>query len=110
MAFTQITVTASYETAENDPAAGTVEFLPTAPMVNAGTTVIAAPVAAVLGVGGGISLALAANNDAGTTPPGVGYRVSEFIDGQTARRYTVVIPATAPSGTVDLATLPHSED
>jgi hypothetical protein len=104
MSFTQITVTRPYKTAELTPAIGTLRFTPSAPMTN-GDTVVAAGRSKPLDAEGDLNIVIAANNDPGTTPPGVSYEVREQIDGQPIRIYYVVIPYDAPGGTVDLSTL-----
>lgn len=104
MAFTMITVTRSYKTAAGRPAAGTVKFTPSNPMVN-GPTVISAPVVGTLDRAGLLSLPVAANNDPATDPVGSYYTVVESLTGQSTRTYNVVVPYTAAAGTVDLSTL-----
>lgn len=104
MAFTAITVTRRYLTAELTPATGKVTFTPTAPMVN-GDTVVAAPRADTLDAEGDLTISVAATNDPTTSPPGVSYEVREQIDGQPTRTYYVTVPYNAAGGTVDLSTL-----
>jgi hypothetical protein len=104
VAFTMITVTRSYKTAAGRPAAGTVKFTPSNPMVN-GPTVISAPVVGTLDRAGLLSLPVAANNDPATDPVGSYYTVVESLTGQPSRSYAVVVPYNAAAGTVDLSTL-----
>jgi hypothetical protein len=105
VAFTYVTVTRDYDLADGEEPIGTVVFTPTAAMVNAGVTVVAAPVRAVLDTAGVLTISLAANTDPATDPTGVSYLVEEFIAGATTRRYYVQIPHAA-GAVVDLATLP----
>lgn len=108
MAFTPITVTRRYLTAELAiPAAGTVRLTPTAPMVNVDTVVAAGRVGS-LDAEGDLTLVVAANNDPGTTPVGVSYEVREDITGQPIRTYYVTVPYDAAGGAVDLSTLASS--
>jgi len=105
VAFSYKTVTHTFETAGDLPATGTVEFCPIDQMRNGATTIAAAPESATLDVTGSISKLLAATSDAGTTPPGVTYRVTERIVGQPIRIYYVSVPQTVGSP-VDLHALP----
>jgi hypothetical protein len=66
VAFTYVTVTRDYDLADGEEPIGTVVFTPTAAMVNAGVTVVAAPVRAVLDTAGVLTISLAANTDPAT--------------------------------------------
>lgn len=106
MAFTPIMVTRTYYDADLSAAAGLVRFMPTSPMINAGT-VVASTVTATVDPQGQIAVLLAANNDPATTPgtPFASYRVVEEIAGQSRREYFVQIPHDAAGGTIDLGGL-----
>jgi len=91
VAFTTVTITQDYDLADGTDPAGQVTFTPTAPMVNSGVQVPAAPVLRALDIDGGISCALVANTDSGTTPAGTAYLVEELING-VARSYYVTVP------------------
>src|SRR5690242_11438888 len=108
--FTPILVTQPYTYADGTPAAGQVDFLLTAPLRNSvtGARVPVAPITAPL-VAGALAVILWANTDATTIPTDSAYRVIERLSGQDTRHYTVVVPATAPGGTVVLGTLPILE-
>lgn len=104
MAFTLITVTCTYRTADGNAASGTVKFTPSNPMVN-GVMTVASPIQMALDRLGKLSITVAANDDPATTPTGSYYTVTEALSGQTPRTYNVIIPYAASGGTVDLSTL-----
>lgn len=108
MAFTYITLTRDYDTADGLDPAGTVTFTPVVPMVNGTVTIVAAPIRALLDVDGLLSVSLAANTDPATTPSGTYYNVVEDIVGQARRSYAVVIPHNGGSS-IDLGTLAQLE-
>lgn len=101
MAFTQVAVAGTYVLADGTPAEGAVRFTPTDPMRNDGI-VIAAPVTADLDGDGALSTTLAATDDVGTLPTGVGYRVEPLLAGQPTHSYLIVVPQ-ATVGALDLA-------
>jgi len=108
VAFTQITVTATYFESDGEtPATGTVTFLATGVMRDTSTNISVAPteITATLDADGEISVLLTANNDDYTVPTGVTYEVTERIDGTAENKYFVAISKTSPDGTVDLADL-----
>jgi hypothetical protein len=102
MAFTQVTVTCRFASADGTIPKGLVSFTPTAPMSNGGSTVPAEakPVTLVDGLG---IIVLDANDDAGTVPSGTGYKVTERIIGAAPRTYTVILTHAQPA--VNLADL-----
>jgi hypothetical protein len=103
MAFTPVTVTGSYESESGATAAGTVTFTLTQAMQNADQIVTPTPITVTLDGTGHFSTVLLANDDTGTTPPGVCYGVTEQITGGQQRDYFIVVShATSP---VDLSTL-----
>lgn len=104
MAFTYVTVTATYETADDVAAAGRVEFTPVDQMRN-GLTVVSTTVSETLDASGGLSIRLAATTDPATIPVGVTYRVVERIVGQPIRTYYVSVPHDQ-GATLQLADLP----
>lgn len=108
MTFTQVTLTRDYDTPTGEDPAGYVTFTPTAPMVNSGVTVVAAPVRANLDVDGHISVTLTANTDPGTVPASTAYLVIERIVSQAIRQYYVTVPHDA-GGTLDLGELDPSD-
>lgn len=91
MAFTQVTITQDYTSADWTEPSGTVTFTPAVPMLNSSVVVPAVPVVARLDSGGSITIPLAANTDPSTTPTGGYYSVVELINGVT-RAYSVAIP------------------
>lgn len=103
MAFTQITVTGTYRTADGAPAQGAVSFTPVVPMHN-GNIVISAAVAGQLNSSGVVTVSLAATTDPGTTPLGGTYEVAEFLTNQPARpRYNIIVAHNG--GQINLATV-----
>lgn len=103
--FTHVTVTRDYDLASGDSPTGVVYFTPSAWLENNGVTLVPAARPAALDGLGQISISLAANDDADTTPADSNYTVREEILGQATRSYRVVIQHTV-GPTVDLATLP----
>jgi lysophospholipase L1-like esterase len=103
LAFTYVTVTHTFEVANDVPASGAVEFTLVAPMRNE-ISVVAAPVKATLTVAGLISQKLAANTDPGTTPTGTTYKVTERLTGQPALTYYIQVPHDQ-GATIDLRAL-----
>lgn len=102
MAFTQVTVTATFVNADGTIPGGTVTFTPTAAMANGGSIVPVSSRVLTL-TGGTATVVLDANDDVGTTPSGTGYTVVEAIAGAASRTYTVVLARAQPS--VSLASL-----
>lgn len=108
MAFTPITVTATYLESDGvTPASGTVTFLATGVMRDTSTNVSIAPteITATLDENGEISVVLTANNDTYTVPTGVTYEVTERLDGTAENKYFISVGKDSPEGTVDLADL-----
>lgn len=108
MAFTPITVTATYLESDGvTPASGTVTFLATGVMRDTSTNISIAPteITATLDENGEISVVLTANNDTYTVPTGVTYEVTERLDGTAENKYFISVGKDSPDGTVDLADL-----
>lgn len=103
MPFTYVTVTHTFGTAQQAPAAGSIVFTPVEPMHN-GVTVISAPVKATLSPLGMLSQVLAANTDLDTIPSGTTYKVVEQIVGQPLNTYYIQVPHNQGS-TINLAVL-----
>jgi hypothetical protein len=103
VAFTFVTITHTFETAEDLAAAGTVQFTPVEPMYN-DVTVVEKAVTATLNASGALSQQLAANTDPETLPTGTTYRVTEKIVGQDQLTYYVQVPHNQGSP-IDLRTL-----
>lgn len=106
MAFTEVTITGTYRTADGVVAAGAVVFTPTAVMRN-GEIVVGNPVTAQITTGS-ISVTLAATDDPDTTPVGVSYRVDEHIVGSRSRR-TYYLEVPYDGGAIDLDTVAVAE-
>lgn len=108
MAFTQITVTGSFQDGDGQPVQhGNVRFTPTAGMVNStspaeasGTTTIRRNIANGVFTS---ALTLAATDDAGTTPTGVTYKVEERLGQDRPTTYYIRVPAAG--GAIDLSTV-----
>lgn len=105
MAFTTVTVTGHFESAGGAAATGTVEFVLSCPIGNAGIILEPVTITAALDATGKISVELQANDDTATSPAGSTYTVTERITTAPVREYSIVVPHTAPTGTVDLSTL-----
>lgn len=109
MAFTQVTITGTFQNSDGSPASGGVRFQPTAVMRNAtATTEINAQTAVHAQVTAGAlsSVTLAATTDPGTTPTGVTYEVTEYLTGQPRKKYFIAVPHDG--GTINLATHPRT--
>lgn len=104
MAFTYVTITRDYDTADGLDPVGYVYFTPCVPMINGSVTVVASPIKVLLNIDGQVSISLAANTDPSTTPTGTYYNVLEDIQGQPRRTYSVIIPHNV-GGTIDLGSL-----
>lgn len=103
MSFTPIVVTATYAPPDGSTPIGAVSFQLTGVMTNGGVTA-PATVKTVKVNGSPIAVTLDANDDVGTLERGVGYRITETINGET-RIYVRIIPSAAPGGTIDLSDL-----
>lgn len=106
MALTQIIVTATYKNSDGSPAAGVVTFTPSASLIQAGVGIVTVAPKSVFILFGSMSVTLYADDDTGTTPTDQGYTVVENF-GPEPVEYSIVIPHTAPGGTIDLSTLDH---
>lgn len=98
--FTLVTVTATFDdqTLEGAEASeGTVTFSLTQPIANGGTTITTAPLIASLDGTGALRVTLVATDDAGTTPEGVWYGVTEQITGAQPRDYFIQVSAAGPN-------------
>jgi hypothetical protein len=91
---TMVTVTADYRRADGTTPTGTVEFIPSARSLIAGTTITIEPVTVAL-VDGQLTAALAWQDDTDLTPHGWTYRVVENIGGDS-RMWSVKLPQTGP--------------
>lgn len=109
MAFTQITVTGTYDSSAN----GSVTFTLTQPMANSDEIASVTPIVATVAAGA-LSQVLNANTDPTTVPQGVVYGVTEVLTGYAPRDYFIEVPAvvtetngstTAQSKTVVLASV-----
>lgn len=105
MSFTSITVTAHFENEDGTAAAGTVQFQLSSVIANADVVIEPVPLTVTLNATGKLSVPLKANDDAGTIPEGSTYTVVERVTSTSNREYSIVVPHTAPTSTVDLSTL-----
>ena len=107
MAFTQVTVSATY-LQDGNPCSGTVTFTLSNAMQQSGVGIISpTDRVATLNASGQISIVLDSTEDTATSPTGVTYHVKEQIvdpSGVPARErfYSISLPA---SGTFDLSTV-----
>lgn len=104
MAFTVVTVTATFQNEDGTAASGTVQFQLTEAISNSATTVYPVPIVATLNSSGSISVPLTANDDTGTTPEGSQYVVIERVTSASNREYMVSVPSGLGS-TVTLQSL-----
>ncbi|HEX5347847.1 MAG TPA: hypothetical protein VFW64_12235 [Pseudonocardiaceae bacterium] len=104
MSFTVRTVTQTFANADGTPASGKVTFDLSGRMTNGGTTILPNEVTAPLDGSGAMTVTLAANDDTGTLPAGVQWRVTVRILGAEEESYFVTVPS-AGSGSIDLGSL-----
>lgn len=114
MAFSAPVVTHTIENADGTTASGVVKFTLTHQMTNGSKTIVPAPISAALDNSGNLSQALISNQDLGTVPTGVQWRVDFRILGADPSTYFIVVPpivvetngsVTLNSKTVQLSSL-----
>ncbi len=103
MAFSQCTVTHTFENADGTAASGSIEFTLTNIMTNGATTLVPASITANLNGSGQLSQALTSNADTGTIPTTTQWRVDLRILGAQQQTYFITVPTGG--GTADLFTL-----
>lgn len=103
MSFTQATVTHVFQNADGTAASGSVEFTLTKRMSQPNLTIVPTSITATLSGSGALSQSLTANNDTGTIPDDVQWRVDIRILGMDAESYFITVPTGG--GTIDLYTL-----
>lgn len=106
MAFTQATITHTFQNADGTPASGAITFALTKRITNGTTTIIPAEITASLNANGQLSQALTANNDPGTTPQDSQWAVTFRITAPGApvtEEFFITVPTGG--GTVDLGSL-----
>lgn len=104
MAFTTSTVTHKFETADGNPAAGSVTFRLTKRMTNGGVTLVPSEVTVNFDGTGSISQALTSNNDVGTVPGDAMWEVTVRVANQAiVGPYPIAVPSGGQS--VDLMSL-----
>lgn len=106
MAFTQVTITGTYNTQAGATASGSVTFTLTKPMEN-GDIINPQPVTVTLDSSGHFSTTLAANDDTGTVPSDTQYGVTELISGAEPRDYFITVSHSV--NPVDISTLMPGE-
>jgi hypothetical protein len=106
MAFTQTTVTHTFENADGTPASGSLTFTLLARMTNGSTTIVPAEIPANLDGSGHLSQSLTSNQDPTTLPQNVQWRV-DFRITAVGSPVTEAFYITVPPGpgTVDLGSL-----
>lgn len=106
MSFSQRTITHSFENADGTPASGNVTFTLLNRMTNGAITIIPAEITTPLDGSGNISQALTSNQDQGTLPQDVQWRVDFRITAAgspvTESFYITVPPGP---GSTDLGSL-----
>lgn len=106
MPITTVTLTGTYTDGAGDPVAGTVTFVPNAPLVSSGAsdTIRQVPVSVKLDGSGHFSIALFATDAAGVAPSGWAWIVTEKITGSAPSRWQFLLPH-ANGATQDISTL-----
>lgn len=112
MAFTPITITASFERPDGQPAQGQVTATLSAQLRNGTEIVDPTPITGILNDAGHLKdtsgagpLQLVANDDVDTTPAGSTYEFVVNTDAAPVDTFTAVVPHTAAAGTIDLEEL-----
>lgn len=104
MAFTLVTVTGTYHEAPGgSPASGQVVFQLQQTLSQPGEILEPQALSATLDASGHISVQLVATDDPTTQPQGTTWLVTEEIQGEVPRNYSIAVPHTA--GSLDLATV-----
>jgi hypothetical protein len=112
MAFTLITITATFTRPDGQPAEGKVTATLSQQLRNGTTVLEPEPIVGVLNASGQLKdrtgelpFSLEANDDAGTLPAGSTYEFVPEIDSANLDPFTAVVPHTAPAGTIDITAL-----
>lgn len=112
MAFTQISVTGSFDRPDGQPAQGTVTAALSARMVNGTEVIEPTPVTGYLDAAGQLvndsgeqPFTVAANDDAATTPAGTVYRFVLELDSGPIDPFEASVPSAAPGATIDITEL-----
>lgn len=103
MAFTQTTVTHTFENADGTAASGSITFSLLDIMTNGAMSLVPAEITANLSGSGVLSQALTSNLDTGTAPATTQWRVDLRILGASQQSFFIVVPVGP--GSVDLFTL-----
>ena len=103
MAFSQATITHTFQNADGTPGSGSVTFQLSKRMSNGTIDILPGEITANLNGSGVLSQALTANNDPGTIPTDATWIVTLRLLGDSTATYSIVVPTGG--GTVDLATL-----
>jgi hypothetical protein len=103
MPFTSCTLThGSFINPDGTPASGTVELSLSKRMTNGTATIVPGSVTAALSGAGALSVAVASNADAGTTPTDAEWRCDVRIAGAEVVTYWLVVPAQASADIMSL--------
>lgn len=112
MAFTQITITGSFDRPDGQPAQGTITATLSARMVNGTEVIEPTPISGQLDAAGALKddsgeqrFTLAANDDSATTPTGTVYRFVLELDSGPIDPFEASVPSAAPAGTIDITEL-----
>lgn len=103
MAFSQATITHTFENADGTPASGSIEFSLTKRMSQVGQTIVPGSITANLNAQGQLAQNLTANTDAATIPQDAQWRADFRILGAEEESFWIVVPSGG--GTVDLFSL-----
>lgn len=112
MAFTVITITASFDRPDGQPASGTVTATLSETIQNGTEVIDPTPIVGVLNSSGQLvndsglaPFTLVANDDPATTPAGSVYSFLVELDSAPVDDGSAVVPHTASAGTIDLSVL-----
>lgn len=106
MSFTTRTITHTFENADGTPASGSITFTLLGRMTNGSTTIVPAEITASLDGSGNLSQSLTSNQDSGTLPQDVQWRVDFRITATgspVTETFTIVVPPGP--GSTDLGSL-----
>jgi len=106
VAFTQTTVTHGFVNADGTPASGSLTFSLLGRMTNGTTTIVPAEITANLDGSGHLSQALTSNEDPGTIPQNVQWRVDfriTAVGSPVTESFYITVPPGP--GTTDLGSL-----
>jgi hypothetical protein len=112
MAFTQITLTATFTRPDGSAAQGKVTATLSQAIQNGTAILDPTPVVGILNAAGALQnssgvrpFTLEANDDPATLPQGSTYAFVVELDSAPVREFEAIVPHTASAGTIDLSAL-----